>query len=124
MPSKAQKMRNNIYIAFNNIFPPDVIQIIGEFLTCNIYIKSYKCVLKQINIVDTYSDDVYWKVSNFNLNSLLVSSYIHSPWRYPHLARDGHSSRVTRFLRQVEEARETNLIAEIIRHDYEYNLIF
>ena len=124
MPSNAQKMRNNIYIVFKNIFPPDIIQIISEFLTCTIYINTYKYVLKQINNVDTHSDDVYWKVSNFNLNSLLISSYIHSPWRYPHLAKDGHSSRVTRFLRLVEETKKENYISEMIKHDYEYNLIF
>ena len=122
-PSDARRLRHAINVALCNVLPLDVRRIIGEFSTRAMYVREYERVMRQVGLVDTNSDDVYWKVSNFNLNSLLVSSYIHSPWRFPHLARDGHSSRVTRFLRQVEEAQRENYTAEMIRHDYEYNLI-
>lgn len=122
-PSDARRLRDAINVALYNVLPLDVRRIIGELSTRAMYLEGYERVLRQIDLVDTHSDDLYWKISNFNLNSLLVSSYIHSPWRFPHLARDGHSSRVTRFLRQVEQAQRDNYTAEMIRHDYEYNLI-
>lgn len=123
LPSDARRLRNAINVALCNVLPLDVRRIIGEFSTRALYLKGYECVLKQIDLVDTNSDDMYWKTNNFNLNSLLISNYIHSPWRFPYLARDGHSSRVTRFLWQVEQAQRDNYTAEMIRHDYEYNLI-